>query len=276
MTLLVATLIQEPFLTQVSSLSIMLPPILALILAEPVWVAGSAIVIYTTLLIRAGGHGVYADPTTLAVYGMCVVGMILARFVTDTAQRLARQNAQEAEAARGQAESQAGELAEANDLMSRQLDQQQQLLQLVTTLETPVVPLADGMLLAPIVGHMDTRRAQALTERLLATVSAQRARLMVLDIAGVAVMDTAVARSLLQTVQALRLLGCEVVLSGISASTALSLIHLGINLENVRTVRSPQDVLVQYVRSSSHLTQPERPAMRGASALSAQVLGDRG
>jgi anti-anti-sigma regulatory factor len=265
MTLLVALLIQEPFLTQVSTLSIIIPPILALILAEPAWVAGSAAVIYVTLLVRAGGQGVYTDPTTIAIYLMSVAGMILARFVTDTAQRLVRQHAQEVESARRQAELQAHELAEANDLMAKQLDQQQQLLQLVTTLETPVVPLADGMLLAPIVGHIDTRRAQALTERLLATVSAYRARLIVLDIAGVAVMDTAVARSLLQAVQALRLLGCEVVVSGISASTAMSLIHLGVNLEDVRAVRSPQDALVQFIRSAASPGQSERspePARR--------------
>jgi anti-anti-sigma regulatory factor len=257
MTLLIAFLIQEPFLTQTATLSIFVPPVLALILAEPAWIAGCAAVLYLILLIRSGAQGIYADPTTVSLYLMSVAGMILARFVTDTAQRMVRQHAREAEAARQHAELQARELAEANQLMTQQLDQQQQLLELVTTLETPVVPLADGMLLAPIVGHIDTRRAQAITERLLATVSEQRTRLIVLDIAGVALMDTSVARSLLQTVQALRLLGCEVFLSGISASTAIALIHLGINLEEVRTVRSPQEALLQFTRSSAQLT-PKR------------------
>jgi len=258
MTLLVAFLLQEPFLTQTATLSILIPPILALILAEPVWVAGSATVLYATILIRAGGQGIYTDPTTISLYLMSVAGMILARFVTDTAQRLVRRHAQDAESARQRAELQAHELAEANELMAEQLDQQQQLLELVTTLETPVVPLANGMLLAPIVGHIDTRRAQALTERLLETVSAHRARLIVLDIAGVAIMDTAVAKSLIQTVQALRLLGCEVALSGISATTAIALIHLGVNLDEVRTVRSPQEALAQFVRSTAYQATSER------------------
>ena len=93
---------------------------------------------------------------------------------------------------------------------------------------------------------MDARRADELTKRLLHQASAQRAKLVVLDIAGVAVMDTTVAKSLLHTIHALRLLGCEVTLSGISASVAMSLIHLGVNLDEVKTVRSPQEALMQY------------------------------
>jgi anti-anti-sigma factor len=190
---------------------------------------------------------------------MIVSGMILARFVTDTALRLVREHALEVEAARQHAEMQANELAEANELLGHQLDQQQELLQLVTSLETPVVSLANGILLAPLVGHIDVRRAQAITERLLMTVSEQRTLLIVLDISGVAIMDTTIARSLLQTIQALRLLGCEVVLSGISASTAMTLIHLGINLEEVRTVRSPQEALVQFTRPATQSNLPKRP-----------------
>jgi rsbT co-antagonist protein RsbR len=181
------------------------------------------------------------------IFSMTVGGMILARLVTDAAQRKAEENALRARQAKDRAEAQALELAEANELMNEQLDQQSKLLDLVNTLETPVVPLAAGMLLAPIVGHVDTRRAQALTTRLLQEASAQRAKLVVLDIAGVSVMDTSVAKALVHTVHALRLLGCEVALSGISASVAMSLIHLGVNLDEVRTVRSPQEALANYL-----------------------------
>jgi rsbT co-antagonist protein RsbR len=254
-TLLVIFTQEGPFLNEYITLSIMIPPILALILTEPSWVIGSAILLYTGIAIRAGGQGVYWDPVTLVLYIMSIGGIILARLVTDTAHRKAEENARRAEQARAHAEHQARELAEANELMSEQLDQQGQLLDLVTTLETPVVPLADGMLFAPIVGHIDSRRAQNLTTRLLEQTSVQRARLVVLDIAGVAVVDTAVAQSLLHTVQALRLLGCEVILSGISASVALALIHLGVNLEEVRTVRSPQEALAQFLK-----TAPQAPS----------------
>jgi anti-anti-sigma factor len=112
------------------------------------------------------------------------------------------------------------------------------------------VPLADGVLFVPIVGHIDTRRAQALTNRLLQDVSAQRAHLVVLDISGVTTMDTSVARALMNTTQAIRLLGCEVTLSGISAAVAITLIHLGINLDGIATARSPQEALMQHLSAS--------------------------
>ena len=182
------------------------------------------------------------------------------------APRRAEENAQQAEAHRATAEAQAQELADANELMTEQLDQQSKLLELVNTLETPVVPLADGMLLAPLVGHMDSRRAEALTKRLLQETNAQRAKFVVLDIAGVSVMDTSVAKAVIHAVHALRLLGCEVALSGISASVAMSLIHLGVNLDDVKTVRSPQEALANYLGAVEPATQrAEAPHLKGAA-----------
>jgi rsbT co-antagonist protein RsbR len=249
-TLLTAFGTPEPYVSQTTALSTLVPPILALVLASPAWVVGSAVVLIGVLIGRAGG-GVYADPVNLAIYAICIGGMIIARLITEENARRAEENAQRAEAHRVTAEAQAQDLADANELMGKQLDQQGKLLDLVATLETPVVPLAEGMLLAPIVGHMDTRRADELTKRLLDAASSQRAKLVVLDIAGVAVMDTSVAKSLINAVHSLRLLGCEVVLSGITANVAMSLIHLGVNLEDVRTVRSPQEVLDQRFGSRS-------------------------
>jgi hypothetical protein len=60
-------------------------------------------------------------------------------------------------------------------------------------------------------------------------------------------MDTSVARALMNTTQAIRLLGCEVTLSGISAAVAITLIHLGVNLDGIATARSPQEALVQHL-----------------------------
>src|SRR5262249_601712 len=99
----------------------------------------------------------------------------------------------------------------------------------------------------PIVGHIDARRAEVLTNRLLQDVSTQRARLVVLDISGVTVMDTSIARALMNTTQAIRLLGCDVTLSGISAAIAITLIHLGINLDGITTARSPQEALTRHL-----------------------------
>jgi rsbT co-antagonist protein RsbR len=86
----------------------------------------------------------------LAIFAICFGGMIVARMITDENARRAEENAQQADAHRTIAQDHAQELADANDLMSQQPDQQSKLLSLVATLETPVVPLAEGMLLAPL------------------------------------------------------------------------------------------------------------------------------
>jgi rsbT co-antagonist protein RsbR len=240
----------EPFVTQSASITLFIPPALALILATPPWVIGSAATTYIILLFRAGGTGTYANPVTILITVIIIGGIVLGRLITETAQRNAEEQARRADAEKARAEAQAQELADANELMTQQLDQQQQLLDLVTTMEAPAVPLADGVLFVPIVGHIDTRRAQALTNRLLQDVSEQRAHLVVLDISGVTTMDTSVARAVMNTTQAIRLLGCEVTLSGISAAVAITLIHLGVNLEGIATARSPQEALMQHLSSS--------------------------
>ncbi|HET9221254.1 MAG TPA: STAS domain-containing protein [Roseiflexaceae bacterium] len=253
-TLLAAVGTPEPYVSQTTAFSTFVPPILALVLASPIWVIGSAVVLIGVLIARAGG-GVYADPVNLAIFSICIGGMIIARLITEENARRAQENAQQADAHRATAQAQAQELADANELMTEQLDQQSKLLSLVATLETPVVPLAEGMLLAPLVGHMDSRRAEELTKRLLQEANSQRAKLVVLDIAGVSVMDTSVAKAVIHAVHALRLLGCEVALSGISASVAMSLIHLGVNLDDVKTVRSPQEVLANYLGGAETAAQ---------------------
>jgi rsbT co-antagonist protein RsbR len=245
--LLIAFLTPEPYITKEASITLFIPPALALILTTPAWVVGSMMLVYLALLAQAGWQGVYANPVTLLISVIVLSGMVLGRLIADTSQHAAEVNARHAEEQKQLAEAQARELADANYLMSHQLDQQQELLDLVATLEAPAVPLAEGVLFAPMVGHIDTRRAEALTKRLLQDVSAQRARLMVLDISGVTVMDTSVAQSLMNTVKAIRLLGCEVTLSGISAAVAITLIHLGINLDSIATARNPQEALTQHL-----------------------------
>jgi anti-anti-sigma regulatory factor len=110
--------------------------------------------------------------------------------------------------------------------------------------------LADGVLFAPIVGHLDSRRSQAITVRLLQQAHVQRARLVVLDVEGVPAMDTAVAQALLQAAQALRLLGCDVTLSGVTSTVAATLVELGVSLAGITTVRSPQEALAQHMRAT--------------------------
>ena len=98
-------------------------------------------------------------------------------------------------------------------------------------------------------GFLDAQRIQSLTSRLLTETSAQHGRTIILDIAGVNTIDMAVARGLLHAAQALRLLGCEVILSGISADIALMLTDLNLELGGMKTVRNPQEALARYLNS---------------------------
>ena len=250
MTLLVAALLPEPYVTQQAAPSILVPPVLALILTRPRWVIISAVLVLVGLLWRAGWTGIYTDASTIIVFAAIIGGMILARIVTDTAHSAAQEHARRAEQERQRAEQRAAELDEATKLLEEEVRQQRSLLMLVESLETPVVRLAEGVLFAPVVGHLDSRRADALMKRLLDAVHGGRARTMIIDIAGVAVVDTGVAAALVRTVQGLRMLGCEVVVSGISAPVASSLVQLGASLSGIRTVRSPEEALAAMAISN--------------------------
>ncbi len=153
----------------------------------------------------------------------------------------AEQASRTAMEARAQAEAQASQLAQQSAALSHT---EQQLRQLVATLETPTIPLANEVLLAPIVGSIDRQRAQKLTERLLIDAQQEQATTVIIDLAGVAVVDTQVAQALIQATQALRLLGCRVVVTGISASVATTFTRLELELHDIQIARSPRDVLV--------------------------------
>lgn len=152
----------------------------------------------------------------------------------------AEANQRAAEAAQARAQQQAQALAEQTAQLERT---EQYLRELVATLEAPAVQLADGILLTPIVGALDSQRVHLLTTRLLDQVSKQRVRRIVIDIGGVPVVDTGVALALQRMVTALKLLGCEVTLTGISAAIAGTIAGLGIVFAGVTIARSPQDVL---------------------------------
>jgi rsbT co-antagonist protein RsbR len=244
-TILIALNTVEPYLTEQFSITAFLPPMLAMLLVSPVWVVGSASFTLLVLAFRGGWQGVYVEPLNIILYVLCVVSIFLAH-------RAAQANAERAEDALKRSEQQAAELAQQASELTVQNEEQRRLIDLVATLETPAIALADGVLLAPVVGHLDSRRASGLTDRLLREVSSSRARLVILDIAGVSAVDTSVAQALLQAVQAVKLLGCEVTITGISSSIATTMITLGINMAGVRTARTPQEALVQVMSAGGN------------------------
>ena len=114
------------------------------------------------------------------------------------------------------------------ELISRQ---QQELLEL----STPVVKLWDGILALPIIGTLDSSRTQVVMEELLQTVVATNSKFAIIDITGVPTVDTLVAQHLLKTITAARLMGAECIISGVRPQIAQTIVHLGINLEDVMT-----------------------------------------
>ena len=112
---------------------------------------------------------------------------------------------------------------------------QSELLNLVQELSTPVVPILPGVLLVPLVGSIDSERGRQILERLLQEVERRGARIVLVDITGVPVVDTAVAQMLLQAVQATQLLGGEAVLVGIRPEVAQTLVGLGVDLSGMTT-----------------------------------------
>ncbi len=105
----------------------------------------------------------------------------------------------------------------------------------ISELETPVIQVWEGILALPIVGTLDTARAQQMTERLLERIVETSSEIVLLDITGVAVIDTAISKHLLETVAAARLLGAEVFIVGLSTHAAMTLVHLGLDLSGVTT-----------------------------------------
>jgi rsbT co-antagonist protein RsbR len=105
----------------------------------------------------------------------------------------------------------------------------------ISELQTPVIQVWEGILALPIVGTVDTARAQDMTEALLERIVVTGSEIVLLDITGVPVVDTAVARHLLETVAAARLLGADVLIVGLSSRTAMTLVQLGIDLAHVTT-----------------------------------------
>nr|WP_239583712.1 STAS domain-containing protein [Herpetosiphon giganteus] len=100
---------------------------------------------------------------------------------------------------------------------------------------SPIVPVYGGILVLPLIGSVDSRRAGQIMEALLEAINTYSADVVILDITGVPVIDTGVANYLLQAARAARLLGSTVVLVGIGAEIAQTIVQLGIDLTGIVT-----------------------------------------
>ena len=128
---------------------------------------------------------------------------------------------------------------------------------MLTELSTPLIPITDTIMVMPLIGTLDDRRARLIMETVLEGAQANRAKVVILDITGITGLDTAVASALLGTARALRLLGAQTVLTGLSAAVAQTLVGLGVDLRGLITCGSLQSGIA-YALQSTGATQLTR------------------
>jgi len=126
----------------------------------------------------------------------------------------------------------------------------------IRELSTPVLPVRERLLILPIIGVIDPQRARQLTEQLLHGIRTNRARVVVMDITGVPVMDANVANHLVQTVEAARLLGATVIVTGLSPEIAQTLVTIGVDLTKMTTVGDLQGGIEQAERRLGYTVAP--------------------
>jgi rsbT co-antagonist protein RsbR len=119
---------------------------------------------------------------------------------------------------------------------------------LILEMSTPLVPIWDGIVVMPLLGGVDDARARRIIAALLEGVARHRARAAILDITGVAVVDSHVAGMLLQAVAAARLLGARVILTGVRPDVAGALVSLGVDMSGVTTAASLQRGFMSALR----------------------------
>jgi anti-anti-sigma regulatory factor len=142
---------------------------------------------------------------------------------------------EELQQALAEREEKAGEAQRALEEFRRSQEEQAQLLATIRQMATPVVPVYRGVLVMPLVGMIDEVRAQMIVGALLSAVEKERAKVVILDITGVPVVDTGVAQSLLQAARAAQMVGAEAVLVGISPQVAETIVSLGVDLTSLVT-----------------------------------------
>jgi len=131
----------------------------------------------------------------------------------------------------------------------------------IRELSTPVLQVRERLLILPIIGVIDPQRARQLTEQLLRGIRANRAKVVVIDITGVPSVDSGVANHLVQTVDASRLMGATVIVTGLSSEIAQTLVTIGVDLTKMKTVGDLQGGIEEAERLLGYqIVSPASPA----------------
>lgn len=151
-------------------------------------------------------------------------------------------------------------IASREQTISRQQDE-------MLELSTPVVKLWDGILALPLIGTLDSARTQIVMESLLTAIVETNSQVAIIDITGVPTVDTLVAQHLIKTITAARLMGADCYLSGIRPAIAQTIVHLGIDLVDIRTKAKLSDAFALALRQiGKTVIDAKQPAVpNGAS-----------
>ena len=122
----------------------------------------------------------------------------------------------------------------------------------IRELSTPVLQVRERLLILPIIGILDSQRARQVTEQLLRAIRGNRARVVVIDITGVPTIDSTVANHLVQTVEASRLMGANVIITGLSSEIAQTLVTIGVDLSKMNAVGDLQGGIEEAERLLSY------------------------
>jgi rsbT co-antagonist protein RsbR len=129
-------------------------------------------------------------------------------------------------------------------------------------MSTPVTQIWSGILLLPIVGIIDSQRAREIMNATLAKIAETQARIFIMDISGVGVVDTAVANHLVKITKATQLMGCESTISGVSPAIAQTIVELGVDVGTVKTTSTMRDALADAFHRVGMEIKEARQAQR--------------
>ncbi len=141
------------------------------------------------------------------------------------------------------------EVRKKNEQLGAQLETIDQQRRAIQELSTPILQLWEGILVLPVIGFVDSARSQQMMERLLDEIVARQARHVIIDVTGVAVMDTQTADYFTKIFNSVRFLGAHCLLTGIRPAVAQTLVHIGVQLDQVTTRRNLQQGLQECLRA---------------------------
>ncbi len=155
-------------------------------------------------------------------------------------------------------------VAERTAELQTSLDEQRKLSEVIREMSTPIIPVLDGVLVMPLIGNLDSGRIVNVQQALLAGVTNHNAHLVIFDLTGVPVVDTQVARALLDSVQMARLLGARCTVVGITPEVAQTMVSLGINLGDLVTLGDLRTAVTQALteqRVHSRARESQEPVL---------------